>query len=150
MTKPTAHSVLIIDDDASVRRLLSFGLELEGFRTATADNGFTGLRAAVQAPPDVIVLDLMMPGRDGFTVLDGLRSREALAHIPVVLLSARSSTDDLRRASEAGVHNYITKPFDFAHLVWKLREVLANPAVRSTDPREPAAVIADPAFAKSR
>lgn len=121
-----APRVLIVDDDDTIRELLAVGLELEGFRTATAHDGFAGLRSAVKEPPDVVVLDMMMPGRDGFTVLDGIRSRAELADIPVVMLTARSGAQDFRRASDAGADQVMTKPFVFDHLVWQLREVLAH------------------------
>jgi DNA-binding response OmpR family regulator len=123
-----APMVLIIDDDDSIRQVLSLGLEMEGFRTATAQDGFNGLRSAVHEPPDVVVLDMMMPGRDGFTVLDGLRSREELAEIPVVMLTARAGAQDFERVLAAGADRYMTKPFVLDHLVWQLHEVLADAA----------------------
>lgn len=122
-----APRVLIVDDDYSIRELLATGLEMEGFRTATAPDGFSGLRSAVKEPPDAVVLDIMMPGRDGFTVLDGIRSRDELADIPILVLTARSGAHDLQRAADAGADHVITKPFAFDHLVWQLREMLARP-----------------------
>lgn len=139
----SAPSVLIIDDDESIRELLAFGLELEGFRTATAQDGFAGLRAAVKEPPDVVVLDMMMPGRDGFTVLDGIRTRAELADIPVVMLTARSGAQDFQRASDAGADHVMTKPFVFDHLVWQLREVLAHSRRR---PQRPTPTTSDAAL----
>lgn len=127
--------VLIIDDDYSIRRLLALGLELAGFQTDTAENGLVGMRAAMRQRPDVIVLDVMMPGRDGYTVLDGIRTVDELADVPVVLLSARSTEQDFRRANAAGADTYMTKPFEFDHLVWQLREVL--------DPTSPTAPAVD-------
>jgi DNA-binding response OmpR family regulator len=119
-----SRRVLVVDDDYSVRRLVALGLELEGYRVDTADNGLAGLRAAHARKPDVIVLDVMMPGRDGFAVLDTIRSSPDIADVPVVLLTARRTREDIRRASDAGADHYLTKPFEFDHLVWQLREML--------------------------
>lgn len=132
ITDAGSYRVLVVDDDYSVRRLVALGLELEGFRVDVADNGRAGLRAAHAMKPDVIVLDVMMPGRDGFAVLHAIRSSSDLADVPVVVLTARRATEDIRRASDGGADHYLTKPFEFDHLVWQLREMLA-PATAERD-----------------
>lgn len=137
-----APLVLIVDDDDSIRHLVALGLEMEGFRTATAQDGFAGLRSAVRDRPDVVVLDMMMPGRDGFTVLEGIRSRPELADIPVVMLTARSGVQDFKAATDAGADQIMTKPFVFDHLVWQLREVLADASRRRPPVPVPAPAVA--------
>lgn len=127
---PDTPLVLIVDDDESIRQLLALGLEMEGFRTTTAQDGFTGLRSAAKERPDVVILDMMMPGRDGFTVLEGIRSRPELADTPVVMLTARSGAQDFKAATDAGADQIMTKPFVFDHLVWQIREVLVDASRR--------------------
>ena len=106
-----ARRVLVVDDDALTREILATILDLEEFDVDLAEDGEQALAAIASAVPDVVVLDVMMPGIDGFEVLRRLRADEATASLPVILLTARDTADDRREGEEAGADAYLTKPF---------------------------------------
>ncbi|HEX9717771.1 MAG TPA: response regulator [Actinomycetota bacterium] len=118
--------ILIVDDDPVILRLLQINLRLEGYEVDSASRGDEALRSASEAVPDVVVLDIMMPGVDGFDVLRQLKEDPASRDVPVILLSARAQDEDRRRGYALGVEEYVTKPFDPAHLVEIVRRVLAG------------------------
>jgi len=121
--------VLVIDDEDDIRELCRVNLEFEGFQVIDAANGREGLDAAAQHGPDVIFLDLMMPEMDGWDVLRRLKEDDATAHIPVVLLTARTGEDDQMRGWQEGILEYVSKPFNPLSLVeW---------AKRAMEPRDP-------------
>jgi CheY-like chemotaxis protein len=101
--------VLIVDDDDILRHGLRQGLENEGWRVSEADNGRAGLERLVEAPPDVIVLDLMMPHMDGFELCDELRKSTAWCRIPVVVITAKDLTEEERRRLNGGVERILQK-----------------------------------------
>ena len=103
--------ILVIDDDAAVRRLVVDVLELEGFEVLTAEDGFAGLRAIEAHMPDCVVLDVMMPGLDGHGVLQRIRSG-ATRHLPVVMLTAAADDNQAWRAWTEGVDYFLSKPFE--------------------------------------
>jgi DNA-binding response OmpR family regulator len=113
--------ILFADDDPGMRALVVINLEAEGFEVTTAEDGFSALEKAERLHPDLIVLDVMMPGRDGLDVLQELRKRPAVASIPVVLLTAKATDADVWDGWKAGADYYMTKPFkpedlaSFAH-----------------------------------
>jgi len=109
--------VLVVDDIADIRALISINLELEGFDVATAGDGHECLAIVDSVEPDVITLDVAMPELDGFTTAARLRDREATASIPLVMVTARAQGFDLARGAEIGVDAYVTKPFDPVVLV---------------------------------
>lgn len=109
--------MLVADDDHDVRRLLVENLELEGFDVTACDNGDDARELARTTAPDVIVLDVMMPRRDGFDVLASLKSNPATRGIPVVLLSARARDEDVWQGWRAGADYYVTKPFNLDELL---------------------------------
>lgn len=106
-----ARRVLVVDDDELTREILATILDLEEFEVDLAEDGEQALAAVAAGPPDVVVLDVMMPGLDGFEVLRRLRADEATAHLPVILLTARDTAEDRRAGEEAGADAYLTKPF---------------------------------------
>lgn len=118
--RPDVH-ILFADDDPGMRALVVINLEAEGFEVTTAEDGFSALEKAERLHPDLIVLDVMMPGRDGLDVLQELRKRPAVAAIPVVLLTAKATDADVWDGWKAGADYYMTKPFkpedlaSFAH-----------------------------------
>jgi len=118
--------ILIVDDDPVILRLLQINFRLEGYEVDSASRGDEALRRAGEAVPDVVVLDIMMPGVDGFDVLRQLKEDPASRDVPVILLSARAQDEDRRRGYALGVEEYVTKPFDPAHLVEIVRRVLAG------------------------
>ncbi len=111
------RSILIVDDDPAIRRILSQSFELEGFSTQEASNGEEALEAIGIAPPDLVILDVMMPRMNGFEVLKNVRTSPATQDLPVVMLTARSSQEDVWEGWREGVDYYMTKPFDIEELL---------------------------------
>ena len=109
--------VLVADDDPIILRLLEVNLGLEDFVVETALRGEDAIRRAQELRPDVIILDVMMPGMSGYDVADQLRQDPDTAGIPVVFLSARAQEEDRKRGHALGVAAYVTKPFDPGELV---------------------------------
>jgi DNA-binding response OmpR family regulator len=124
--KERKKTILIVDDDVYIRRPLEFILREEGYEPLTASNGEEGLRKAGEVRPDLIFLDVMMPGLDGFTVCRRLKSDPDLAHIPVILLSARGQEDDRDRGLGVGASDFMTKPYSPAELVRRVQELLGE------------------------
>jgi DNA-binding response OmpR family regulator len=116
--------ILIVDDDAFIRRPLEFILREEGYRPETAANADEGLRAVESCPPDLILLDVMMPGKDGLTWCAELKSDPRYAGIPIVLLSARGQERDRVRALALGAADFLTKPYSPHEIKRRVRELL--------------------------
>ena len=121
---------LIIEDDAAIADFIARGLREAGFAVDVATNGEDGLDAALTGQPDVAIVDLMLPGRDGLSVIDELRRRGRTT--PVLILSARRSVDDRVRGLQAGGDDYLTKPFAFAELLARV-QALVRRASRSPE-----------------
>jgi DNA-binding response OmpR family regulator len=115
--------VLAADDDPVILRLIEVNLSLEGFDVETAARGEDVLAKAQDVGPQVIVLDVMMPGMTGWDVARQLRADAATAHIPIVFLSARTQEEDRRMGQELGVAEYVSKPFDPGDLVGTIRRL---------------------------
>jgi DNA-binding response OmpR family regulator len=109
--------ILVADDDPIILRLLQVNLDLEGFAVDTAARGEDALARALETSPDVILLDVMMPGLTGWDVARQLKGDARTAAIPIVFLSARTQDEDVRRGEELGVAAYVRKPFDPGELV---------------------------------
>jgi DNA-binding response OmpR family regulator len=105
-------TVLVIDDEAPIRLLCRVNLEAEGASVLEADNGRDGIEMAKRERPDAILLDVMMPGMDGWTVAQELLEDEATRRIPIIFLTARADVRDRARGLGAGGLDYITKPFN--------------------------------------
>lgn len=105
-------TVLLVDDDPDIRRILQFTLAAEGYEVTTASDGEEAIKLARQLVPDVMVLDVMMPGYDGYGVLEHLRSNPITQNIRVLMLSAKVTDDDVWNGWRAGADCYLTKPFD--------------------------------------
>lgn len=104
--------VLVVEDDHVIRELLVVNLTMEGHETVTAVDGVQALAAVAADRPDVVLLDMMLPGVDGWEVTARLKGDGATADIPIVALSARAMQADIQRGREVGVDHYVTKPFD--------------------------------------
>ncbi len=122
---------LIIEDDQTIAEFVARGLREAGFAVDTAADGVTGLALATDEPYDVAIVDLMLPGRDGLSVIDELRRRGRST--PVLILSARRSVDDRVRGLQAGGDDYLTKPFAFAELLARI-QALVRRATRAPEP----------------
>lgn len=114
--------ILVIDDDRGVTGVLKRGLTYEGYTVDTADSGYEGLTIARDRVPDLVILDLMLPGLDGFGVLERLRAADA--HLPVVMLTARDAPADQVQGLEFGADDYVVKPFTFDVLAARVKAVL--------------------------
>jgi DNA-binding response OmpR family regulator len=104
--------VLVVDDERAIRALCRVNLELGGFEVVAASNGAEALGLAERNPPDIVLLDVMMPELDGWQVAERLRSSAATREVPVVFLSARASHADKEHGFESGAVAYVVKPFD--------------------------------------
>ena len=118
--------ILIADDEEDVLMLCRVNLEFEGFDVVEAPNGSEALRTARSESPDLVLLDVMMPVKDGWETLDELKRDSDLHRIPVVMLTAKVQEEDQYRALAAGAADYVTKPFHPTALVRTVRTVLAT------------------------
>ncbi len=120
-------TVLIIDDDSGVLKLLDFAMSKAGFRVILAGDGETGLEKAQANPPDLAIVDVMMPGLDGYEVCRRLRADPRTANVTIIVLTARTQAVDRQVALEAGADEYLVKPIMPDELIRLAREVLARP-----------------------
>lgn len=117
-----SNRILVIEDEPTLSKLLSYNLEQEGYETVVVDNGHNGLEAALSDSFDLILLDLMLPGLNGFEVLTKLRQRED--RTPVIILTARTAEEEVVQGLKLGADDYITKPFGVAELLARVSAVL--------------------------
>ena len=136
-----ASKVLIIDDDVDTLKLVGLMLERQGYEISVASNGTLGLEKAAEDKPELILLDVMMPDLDGYEVTKRLRSNPALAHIPIIMFTAKTMVDDKVAGFEAGVDDYLTKPTHPAELTAHVKAVLAHSAQAVTAPEEKAQIV---------
>jgi DNA-binding response OmpR family regulator len=122
MPKPR---VLIIEDEPHIVLALEFVLERAGYETAAATDGQTGLELVSRWRPDVVILDIMLPGRNGYDVCRALKADPDLRAIPVIMLSAKGQEVEVLKGLELGATLYVTKPFGNAEILDAVRAVLA-------------------------
>src|SRR6266702_1657653 len=128
----TGHRVLVVDDEPDITALVAYHLAKEGYRVTTAANGTDALRSAREERPDLVVLDLMLPGLSGYDVLGELRRREETRDVGVILLTARKEEPDRIKGLSLGADDYLAKPFSPKELVLRVAAILrrlAAPAV---------------------
>jgi two-component system, OmpR family, alkaline phosphatase synthesis response regulator PhoP len=123
-----AARVLVVDDEAPIRLLCRVNLEAEGMEVLEAADGPSGLETARSERPDVVLLDVMMPGLDGWRVAEELLDDPATRGIPIVFLTARAELRDRARGLDLGGLDYVTKPFNPVELAPLIREVIARVA----------------------
>ncbi len=109
--------VLVADDDPDILKVVAANLEAEGIAVEAVSNGWEAQARALRTKPDLIILDISMPGRSGLEVLEALRGNSETKDIPVVFLTARSSDSDIWEGWKSGAAYYLTKPFDTAQLM---------------------------------
>jgi len=107
-----SKKVLVVDDEERVREMLGFRLRLFGYEVLKASNGEEALEVATREKPDLVLLDIMMPGMDGFQVCSRLKRNEETKDIPVVILTAKADAKDVTRAVNSGASDYVVKPYD--------------------------------------
>jgi len=127
--------ILIVEDEQDIADLVGFNLERAGYEVLKAFDGVEGTAMAKRERPDLIVLDLMLPGRDGFAVFRELRRDTRTANTPVIMLTARAQTQDRIQGLEAGADDYLTKPFSPKELILRVQAILKrlNPAPGNVD-----------------
>jgi len=136
-----AEKVLIVDDDVDTLKLVGLMLERQGYEIVVASNGTIGLTKAAEERPELILLDVMMPDMDGYEVTRRLRANPALAHIPIIMFTAKTMVDDKVAGFESGVDDYLTKPTHPAELTAHVKAVLARTTQASTTPTERAQIV---------
>ena len=119
-------AILVADDDTDIRDLVTFKLEQAGFKVTAVDNGLAALTAARDELPDLMVLDVMMPGMSGIDVCQELRRDSATATLPIILLTARAQEGDVEVGFGVGADDYIVKPFSPRELLNRVEAVLAR------------------------
>ncbi|HON91141.1 MAG TPA: response regulator transcription factor [Sedimentisphaerales bacterium] len=117
-------SILVVDDEDDIRELVQWNLDREGYRVLTCETGEQALAVARSKIPDLIILDLMLPGIDGLEVCKRLKADSGLSQIPVVMLTAKGEESDIVAGLELGADDYITKPFSGKVLVARVRRLL--------------------------
>lgn len=122
--------ILVVDDDDNVRHLVAAYLEREGYDIAQAADGNEAVREAERTPPDLVVLDLMLPGASGLQVA---RRLSATGDLPILMLTARGEEDDVLRGFEAGADDYLVKPFSPKVLVARVRAILRRVGLEEQD-----------------
>jgi DNA-binding response OmpR family regulator len=125
---PDNPVILVADDEDDVRELVGMNLRRAGFDTLEAADGLEALRTTRQRHPDAIVLDVMMPGRDGFRVCEEIRKDETLKRIPIIMLTAKGMAEDRIAGLEKGADDYVSKPFSPKELVLRVQAVLRRMA----------------------
>ena len=120
--------ILIVDDDLDVRQAMHVRLKANGYDTFFATDAMSSVSEAKKHSPDLIILDLGLPGGDGYTVIERLKRHPALAVIPIVVVSARDVRANRERAISAGAKVYLQKPVDNAELLAIIRQALGEPA----------------------
>ena len=121
-----AETILIVDDDLDILELLKMNLEPEGYNVRTANDGESAVQSACANPPDLILLDVMMPHKDGFQVIEELKNIEDTKNVPVILVTARGQTEDKILGLDTGADDYITKPFDLREVTARVEAVLGR------------------------
>jgi DNA-binding response OmpR family regulator len=131
--------ILIVDDDQDTLMAISLRLRMNGYDTALATDGISAITVAQREHPDLVLLDLGLPGGDGFVVLERLRMFASLAAVPVVILSGQDPHENRNRAMEAGLSTYLQKPVDNEEMLAAIERCLSRPAmfVPTAMPPEP-------------
>ena len=119
----TTATVMIADDSPVIRAVVRAGLEAEGYEVLETEDGTAALEQCQRRPPDAILLDIIMPGLDGYEVLAQLKADPELSHIPVVFLTGRTSMDDVVAGLRAGAHDYLRKPFEPEELLARVGHI---------------------------
>lgn len=130
---PPPKTILVVDDEQTIREVVRRYLEREGYAVHEAEDGYEALDAIQEQPPDLIVLDLMLPGIDGLTITRHLHGRY---RIPILILTARGEVGDRIRGLDLGADDYVTKPFSPQELISRVRAVLrrADPSPLASQP----------------
>jgi DNA-binding response OmpR family regulator len=119
-------TVLVVDDDPVILKLLEVNFEMEGFAVVIARDGIEGVERARNDHPDLVISDIMMPGKNGLQLVEELKADPATSAIPVILLSAKAQVADQQQGLDAGADDYVTKPFEPLDLVERVNRLISN------------------------
>ena len=119
-----SKNILVVEDEEDIRELVRYNLEREKFKVSEAESGEDGLKSAAKNKPDLILLDLMLPGKDGMQICRELKQDEQTREIPIVMMTARGEESDIVAGLELGAEDYIVKPFSPKVLVARVKAVL--------------------------
>ena len=129
--------ILAVDDEEDILNLIKYNLEREGFKVETAANGETAVRIARESAPDLILLDLMLPGMDGLDVCRILKNDKHTSKVPIVMLTARGEEGDIVTGLEIGADDYITKPFSPRVLIARIKTILRRDSKKEDVAKNP-------------
>ncbi len=118
--------ILIIEDDPIASRLVDYSLRREGYQVITASNGVTGMRRVTEEKPDLIILDVMLPGMDGFEICHRLRSNPSTTVLPILMCSAKAHEIDRNTGVKVGADDYLAKPADPSEILSRVARLLAR------------------------
>jgi CheY-like chemotaxis protein len=118
--------ILIVDDDAGIRMLLSKFLQREGYETIMAENGLEGVEFAKKHQPDIIIMDVVMPQMDGLTAARLIKFYKPLSDVPILFLTAKDANKEIELAQEVRAEVYITKPFDVRQVIQVVKETVSG------------------------
>ena len=118
MSASDAHTILVVDDDDALAEMIGLVLAQEGFNAVFCENGSRAFETFMRSPPDLVLLDLMLPGMNGIEVCQQIRRS---SNVPIIMLTAKSDTEDVVKGLEAGADDYIAKPFKHAELLARIR-----------------------------
>jgi len=121
-----AKKILIVDDDPPIVELLKFTLESAGYKTVVAVNGEEAVAKVEREKPDLILLDIMLPTKDGYSVLEDLRGKVEHKILPIVIISAKVQEVDISFGLELGANDYLTKPLDLERLIKRVEELIGR------------------------
>lgn len=119
-------NVLVIEDEPNIIEAISFILSRDGWSVATHSNGHDAVGVVQEAMPDLVILDVMLPGKNGYDILRELRSEDATQGLPVLMLTAKGQVKDREMAERAGASRFMTKPFSNAEVLNAVRELVAG------------------------
>lgn len=118
------EKILVVDDEEHIAELISYNLSSNGYKVITANNGIDAVKVAIEEKPSLILLDLMIPGKDGYDVCKEVRSNNEIRNTPIIMLTAKSEELDKILGLELGADDYITKPFSIKELLARVSSVL--------------------------
>ena len=118
------EKILVVDDEEHIAELISYNLTSNGYKVITANNGIDAIKLAIEEKPSLILLDLMIPGKDGYDVCKEVRGNSEVKNIPIIMLTAKSEELDKILGLELGADDYITKPFSVRELLARVKAVL--------------------------
>lgn len=119
-------TILLVEDNESISKLVKYKLERDGYIVEIRDNGLEGLKAANEIEPDLLILDVMMPGISGFEILQTIRDNESTRNMKVMMLTSKSREEDIARGFKLGVQEYMSKPFKVAELSMRVNRILMS------------------------